>query len=180
MKILITRPDPEKAKANPACPAGPWPVVYFFSGFSARAGWYSYIANRLASYGYVVVQYNLMSLVTIDSKEVRCGPEAGRSQAGQRGPGGGLPVVSCLARAKGSAGGRALLMSSSSKTPSHPLPERSATSTRCAASWRTRTSPAPARSRASSTSRSPRSPATRAAASSRRCTSPRCGGGPWG
>jgi hypothetical protein len=81
MKILITRPDPAKASA-PGCPAGPYPVIYFFSGFSARAGWYSYIASRLASYGYAVVQYNLMSVINIDSKEVSGGRAEGRPRDG--------------------------------------------------------------------------------------------------
>ncbi|KAI8463622.1 MAG: Alpha/Beta hydrolase protein [Monoraphidium minutum] len=70
MNVIVTRPDPAKAGVG-ACAKGPYPVVYLFNGFSSRAEWYSYLPNRLASYGYVVVQYNLNAILTTDAQEMK-------------------------------------------------------------------------------------------------------------
>ncbi|GBF95133.1 hypothetical protein Rsub_07717 [Raphidocelis subcapitata] len=64
LKVIVTLPS-----GGDGCPAGPYPVVWFFSGFSSRAGFYSYLANRLASYGYAVVQYNPTALIITDAVE---------------------------------------------------------------------------------------------------------------
>lgn len=42
LNVLVTKPT----QRDGGCPAGPYPVVWLFSGFSARAGWYSYLARR--------------------------------------------------------------------------------------------------------------------------------------
>ncbi|CAK0760866.1 hypothetical protein CVIRNUC_002807 [Coccomyxa viridis] len=50
----------------------PFPVIFFFNGFQARSGFYKAYAERLASWGYVIVQYNLpLFWVIPDANEAR-------------------------------------------------------------------------------------------------------------
>lgn len=47
------------------------PVVFFYSGFLFRASWYSFYTQRLASWGYVVIQYDAPLLTIIpDETEI--------------------------------------------------------------------------------------------------------------
>lgn len=69
IKVIVSRPTPSKAGVG-GCPKGPYPIVYMFNGFSARAGFYAYLANRLASYGYAIVQHNVQGLITSDVQEL--------------------------------------------------------------------------------------------------------------
>ncbi|WIA16012.1 hypothetical protein OEZ85_012745 [Tetradesmus obliquus] len=46
-------------------PAGPFPVCVLLNGFQARASYYAPLARRLASWGYVVLQYNAPALTII-------------------------------------------------------------------------------------------------------------------
>lgn len=88
-KLLVTRPT--AGAAGGACPQGPYPVVWFFSGFASRAGWYSYLADRVASYGYSVVQYDVQALITTDAQDLGfLGPIRKLLEGGSKEPGGPL------------------------------------------------------------------------------------------
>ena len=57
---------PTDVKENVACP-----IVFFYTGFEMAVSWYLLYAEKLATWGYVVVQYDVPVLPIIkDETEV--------------------------------------------------------------------------------------------------------------
>ncbi|KAG2491471.1 hypothetical protein HYH03_010256 [Edaphochlamys debaryana] len=47
---------------------GPFPVIFFFNGFQAKASWYSAIVAHIVSWNYTVVQYTVPGLSIVPDK----------------------------------------------------------------------------------------------------------------
>ena len=53
-----------------------YPLIFFLSGFEMRASYYAPYVHQLASWGYIVVQYDVPLLpILTDRAHVRCGCE---------------------------------------------------------------------------------------------------------
>ncbi|KAI7843307.1 hypothetical protein COHA_003138 [Chlorella ohadii] len=60
LSLLVTTPS---CPADASLPFGsPAPVLFFFNGFMNKASWYQRIVQQIASWGWVVVQYDTPSL----------------------------------------------------------------------------------------------------------------------
>eukprot|EP00878_Enallax_costatus_P011258 GHUV01011755.1.p1 GENE.GHUV01011755.1~~GHUV01011755.1.p1 ORF type:complete len:216 (+),score=32.20 GHUV01011755.1:47-694(+) len=71
VKLPLFVTVPMASTANSSVPPGPFPVCVLLNGFQARAGYYTPLARRLASWGIVVLQYNAPALTIIpDSAEL--------------------------------------------------------------------------------------------------------------
>lgn len=71
LKVTVTLPQTGQA-AGSACASGPFPVVFFYSAFQTPSASYKAYANRLASYGYAVVQYDTaLGTIITDNVELQ-------------------------------------------------------------------------------------------------------------
>ncbi|GBF97689.1 hypothetical protein Rsub_09747 [Raphidocelis subcapitata] len=74
-RLALTVSAPAVAPADPPLPGPPFPVVLLMNGFQARAAQYAPFARRLASWGYLVVQYTAPALTIIhDDVELSFAP----------------------------------------------------------------------------------------------------------
>ncbi|KXZ46785.1 hypothetical protein GPECTOR_40g519 [Gonium pectorale] len=78
-KVTIV-PDGNTSSVNldvnvtyPSNGPAPFPVLFMFNGFQARASWYGGIVRHVASWGYVVVQYTHTGLLPIVVDRVELG-----------------------------------------------------------------------------------------------------------
>eukprot|EP00882_Tetradesmus_deserticola_P000551 GHRQ01000604.1.p1 GENE.GHRQ01000604.1~~GHRQ01000604.1.p1 ORF type:complete len:408 (+),score=121.30 GHRQ01000604.1:413-1636(+) len=65
LKLPLFVTVPMVSSPTDAAPPGPFPVCVLLNGFQARASYYAPLARRLASWGYVVLQYNAPALTII-------------------------------------------------------------------------------------------------------------------
>lgn len=65
VKLPLFVTVPMVSSPSDQAPAGPFPVCVLLNGFQARASYYAPLARRLASWGYVVLQYNAPALTII-------------------------------------------------------------------------------------------------------------------
>ncbi|KAI8473061.1 MAG: hypothetical protein J3K34DRAFT_457494 [Monoraphidium minutum] len=61
-KLRVTASAPAVAPAEPPLPGPPYPVVLLLNGFQARESQYTPFAERLASWGFLVLQYTAPAL----------------------------------------------------------------------------------------------------------------------